>query len=277
MQRSIGTAALIGVFLVLILSGCGRTGETPTRPQDPIENATVTSTLTADGGNAGLLPAVETPLPTQSITPPAAGVAHLPPGCRDALSITRDDYRKFLCAGGTVVRVSKERGTYYVYFSSQRDRLYMKGPDWIDRIGLLAGECAYAEGTLSRDMVAAVMPITPYTLKRCPVEPPPSAPARPENLPVNCAFALEITRDDVGLKKCVGGSVAFSEWEGSTYRIYFYTDKSFGLHLVSSQWTGRGVNAGDCIYVTEETIRLEESTNTPVLKVVPGNVTFCPA
>jgi hypothetical protein len=277
MQRSIGTAVLIGPFLALYLSGCGLISGAFTLPQDEAGNAANTWTVAVNGRNTDPVPTVQTPLRLQSVTPLPTGVPQLPPGCRDALSITRDDYGKTLCAGGTVVRINLEHGTYYVYFSSQRDKMYMKGPDWIDRIGLRVGECAYAEGKLSRDIVAAVMPISPFTLKRCPVAPPASAPARPANLPANCAYALEITRDDVGRKKCVGGSVAFSEWEGNVYRIFFYTDKALGLHLVSTKWTGRGVNSGDCIYVTEETIGLEESTNTPILNVVPGNVTFCPA
>jgi hypothetical protein len=275
-RRSAITFLLVD-FLAFTLWGCGRIDASPARLPETTGYETVSPAIITDGGIAALSPSPETPPPTQSETPLPAGVAQLPPGCRDALSITREDYGKTLCAGGVVVRISQERGTYFVYFSDQRDKLYFKGTDWMDRIGLRKGECAYGEGTLSRDIVAAVMPITPFTLKRCPVTPPPSAPARPANLPGNCAYALEITRDDVGLKKCVGGSVALSEWEGNTYKIYFYSDKSFGLHLVSTRWTGRGVNSGDCVYVTEETIRLEEKTNTPILNVVPGNVTFCPA
>jgi hypothetical protein len=276
MQKSITITILISLFLAAALSGCGLIGGAFTLPEDD-PNYTPGVTPAAGGTeNDGSDTAVATPLPLQSVTPLPTGIPQLPAGCLDALAITLDDYSKTVCVGGTVTRISMEGGTYRVFFGV-RGKLYMLGTDWVDRIGLKAGECAYAEGKLSRDGVAPVMPITPFTLKRCLAAQPALAPARPENLPANCAFALEITRDDIGLKKCVGGSVAFSEWEGSTYRIYFYIDKSFGLHLVSSQWTGRGVNAGDCVYVTEETIRLEESTNTPVLKVVPGNVTFCPA
>ena len=277
MQRAIRTTVLIGAFLALYLSGCGPASEGFALPQDEAGNAADTQADTVNGVKTDPAPTVQPPLLVQSVTPLPTGIPQLPPGCRDALSITRDNYGKTLCAGGTVVRINLEHGTYYVYFSGQRDKLYMKGPDWVDRIGLRVGECAYAEGVLSRDTVAAVMPITPFSLKRCPVAPPASAPARPANLPANCAYALEVTRDDVGLKKCVGGIVAFSEWEGNTYKVFFYTEKTLGLHLVSNKWTGRGVNSGDCIYVTEETIGLEESTNTPILNVVPGNVTFCPA
>jgi hypothetical protein len=228
-------------------------------------------------GGSGSVPTAATPLLTQTLTPLPAGIPHLPDGCRDALAVTLDDFGKYLCVGGTVTQITMQGGEYRVFFGP-RGTLYMLGYDWVDRIGLRSGECAYAEGTLSRNVEAAapVMPITPYTLRRCPVTQPASAPARPENLPADCAYALEITRDDVGRKLCVGGTVSFSEWEGQVYKIYFYTDKTLGLHFVSSKWTGRGVNSGDCIYAAEQTIGLEGPTNTPILNVVPGNVTFCP-
>lgn len=276
MQRSIRSTAIICVFIAIYLSGCGLIGGAFTLPEDDEANAAGTQTAAGNGGGSGSVPTVQTPLPLQSVTPLPTGIPQLPPDCLDALSITMDDYGKYLCVGGTVTLITMSGGTYRVYFGA-RGKLYMLGPDWVDRIGLRAGECAYAEGKLSRDGVSPVMPITPYTLKRCPVAQPVSAPIRPLNLPANCAYALEITRDDVGSKKCVGGSVAFSEMEGSQYKIYFYTDKTFGLHFVSSKWTGRGVNSGDCIYVSDETVALEEATGTPILNVVPGNVTFCPA
>jgi hypothetical protein len=266
------------MMIPLWLSGCGVIGGAFTLPEEDATKSAGTLAA-AGGGEAGSTPAAPTPLPLQSVTPLPTGIPQLPEGCVDALSLTFDDYGKTLCTGGTVWLITMEHGRYKVRFSSERDKLYMVGDNWVDRISLRKGECAYAKGTLSRDfdLVAPVMPITPFSLKRCPVSQPVSAPLRPENLPANCAYALEVTRDDVGRKQCVGGSVAFSEWEGNTYKIYFYTDKSLGLHLVSSKWTGRGVNAGDCIYVTEETIRLDEPTNSPILNVVPGNVTFCPA
>jgi hypothetical protein len=275
MNASFRSTAIICVFTASLLSGCGLIGGAFTLPGEEEGNAMETESVAAV--DLGSSTAVSTPLPLQSVTPLPTGVPHLPAGCVDALSVTRDDYGKTMCVGGTVWLITMEHGVYKVKFSGERDKLYMLGTNWVDRIGLRKGECAYAEGKLSRDTLAAVMPITPYTLKRCPVSQPAAAPERPANLPANCAFALEITRDDVGRKKCVGGAVSFSEWEGKTYRIYFYTDKALGLHLVSTQWTGRGVNSGDCVYVTEETIALEESTNTPILRVVPGNVTFCPA
>jgi predicted small lipoprotein YifL len=264
---------LVGIFLAAALSGCGLIGGPFTLPEDDTRIAEE-ETISVEGGEE-LATAVHTPLPLQPVTPLPTLIPQLPPNCVDALAVTLDDYGKTLCVGGTVTRIDLSHGTYFVYFGP-RGKLYMMGTDWVDRIGLRAGECAYAEGKLSRDGVSPVMPITPFTLKRCPAAQPVSAPERPENLPANCAYALEVTRDDVGRKKCVGGTVAFSEWAGTTYRIYFYTDKTLGLHLVSTKWTGRGVSSGDCIYVTEQTIALEESTNTPILNVVPGNVTFCP-
>jgi hypothetical protein len=277
MHKSISSIILISFLLAGALSGCGIIGGAFTLPEDDATRAAGETAAVGANGDAGPAATVQTPLPLQSVTPLPTGIPQLPPDCLDALAVTLDDYGKFLCVGGTVTRISKSHGTYFVFFG-ERGKLYMmSGNDWVDRIGLKAGECAYAEGKLSRDGISPVMPITPFSLKRCPVAQPAAAPVRPDNLPVNCAYALEVTRDDIGLKKCVGGSVAFSEWEGNTYRIFFYSDASLGLHLVSNKWTGRGVNAGDCIYVTEETIRLEAATNTPILNVVPGNVTFCPA
>jgi hypothetical protein len=275
-NKSIPAIVLISLFLAAILSGCGVIGGAFTLPEDDPNFTPGVTAAAASNGNPGSAAAVNTPLPLQSVTPLPTGIPQLPPDCLDASVVTLDDYGRFLCVGGTVTRISMSHGTYYVFFG-ERGQVYMMGTDWVDRIGLKAGECAYAEGKLSRDGVSPVMPITPFSLKRCPVSRPVAAPARPPNLPPNCAYALEITRDDVGLEKCVGGSVAFSEWEGKTYKIYFYTDKALGLHLVSTNWTGRGVNSGDCIYVAMETVRLEESTNTPIFKVVPGNVSVCPA
>ncbi len=276
MRKSIPSIILISIFLAWILSGCGLIGGAFTLPEDEETAAAGATAAIGANGNAGPAATVSTPLPLQSVTLLPTGIPQLPPDCLDALSVTMDDYAKFLCVGGTVTRVNKSHGTYYVYFG-ERGKLYMMGTDWVDRIGLKPGECAYAEGKISRDGVSPVMPITPFTLKRCPVAQPAAAPLRPSNLPANCAYALEITRDDVGQEKCVGGSVAFSEWEGNTYKIYFDVDKALGLHLVSTKWTGRGVNSGDCIYVALDTIRLEDATNTPIFKVIPGNVTFCPA
>jgi hypothetical protein len=276
MRTSIRTTAIICIFLTVSLSGCGIIGGAFTLPGE--ETAAPAGT-NAGGGDTTPIPTVPTPLPLQAVTPLPTGLPQLPAGCLDALSVAYDDYGKTLCVGGTVWLITMEHGVYIVRFSGERGTLYMMGTEWVDRIGLRKGECAYAEGKLSRNVEAAapVMPITPYSLKRCPVVQPASAPSRPESLPANCAYALEITPDDVGRKKCVGGTVAFSEWEDGEYKIYFYTDKAFGLHLVSSNWTGRGVNSGDCIYVAEETIALENATNTPILNVVPGNVTYCPA
>jgi hypothetical protein len=275
MSSSIRTTAIICVFIAFCLSGCGIIGGAFTLPEDePASTAAV-----IDIASAKTAAANPTPLSLDKVTPLPTGTSQLPAGCLNALDVTIADYGKSLCVGGTVYLTLSEHGTYYVRFSSERGTLYMQGDEWVDRIGLRAGECAYAEGKLSRNIQAAapVMPITPYSLKRCPIAPPLAAPLRPEKLPANCLFALEVTRDDVGRKKCVGGAVALSAWEGNVYTIYFYTDKALGLHLVSTKWSGRGVNSGDCIFVTEETIELEQATNAPILHVVPGNVTPCPA
>ena len=279
MRRSVQSTAVICVFLAVYLSGCGLVGGAFPSGEDEVGDATGTQAAAGNGGTAETFPTIATPLPLQTVTPLPTGIPYLPPDCVDALSVTVDDYGKYMCVGGTITLITMQGGTYRVKFSSERDKLSMVGYDWVDRIGLRAGECAYAEGKLSRDAehVAPVMPITPYSLKRCPVAQPAAVPARPAKLPANCAYALEITRDDVGLEKCVGGTVSFSEWEGNVYRIYFYTDKALGLHLVSNKWTGRGVNSGDCIYVAEEKIGLDVSTNTPIIQVLPGNVSFCPA
>jgi hypothetical protein len=277
MRKSIIPIFIVGTLLGIFLSGCGIIGGAFTLPGDeaggaPEGNGTIP--VTNPGGPT---PAVDTPLPLQTITQLPTGVPYLPAGCLDALSLTRDDYGKTVCVGGTVFSLSSSHGTYFVYFSNARGKLYMMGADWVDRIKLRAGECAYAEGKLSRDAVSPVMPITPFTLKRCPVAQPLSAPARPANLPANCVYALEVTKDDIGKKECVGGTVALTETSGADYRIYFYTEKTLGLHLAGSNWTGRGVNSGDCIYVSADTIRADPDTGGPILKVVPSQVKFCPA
>ncbi len=274
MHKSVRTTAIFCFFIAFYLSGCGIIGGAFTLPEEGEGGAAGPN---GGGGNSGPVATVPTPLPLQTVSPLPTGIPRLPSGCMDALAVTIDDYGKTLCTGGTITIITMSHGTYIVKFSSERGKLYMMGTDWVDRIGLRMGECAYAEGKLSRDGVSPVMPITPYSLKRCPVAQPASAPPRPEKLPSTCAYALEITRDDAGRKKCVGGTVSFSEWEGGVYKIYFYTDKTLGLHLVSSKWSGRGVNSGDCIYVAEQTIELETATDTPILNVVPGNVTLCPA
>jgi hypothetical protein len=270
------SAAVAGVLLAACLSGCGIIGGAFTLPED---EPAQTAAAGAGPGAGQTLDAQPTPLPLQPVTPLPTGIAQLPVGCVNALDVTIEDYGESMCVGGTVYLILQEHGTYYVRFSSERGTLYMQGDEWVDRIGLRAGECAYAEGKISRNIQAAapVMPITPFSLKRCPVAPPAAAPLRPDRLPADCLFALEVTRDDVGRTKCVGGTVAFSEWNGGVYNIYFYTDKGLGLHLVSTQWTGRGVDSGACIYVTEERIEMEEGTDAPIVYVVPGNVTQCPA
>jgi hypothetical protein len=277
MHKSIIPFFIVCALFGMLLSGCGIIGGAFTLPGEeaggtPGGNGAVP---TAQAG--ALTPAVATPLPLQSITPLPTGVPYLPAGCLDALSVTLDDYGKSVCVGGTVFSLASAHGTYYVYFSNARGKLYMMGTDWVDRINLHTGECAYAEGKLSRDGVSPVMPITPFTLKRCPAAQPPSAPARPANLPSNCAYALDVTKDDIGKKECVGGIVALTETVGSEYRIYFYSDKTLGLHLAGSNWTGRGVNSGDCLYVSADTIRADPETGGPILKVVPGQINFCPA
>jgi hypothetical protein len=268
--------ALFGLLIAFSLSGCGLIGGAFTLPED--ETRAAGRTESSADGTPEMLPNAATPLPLQSVTALPTGMPQLPAGCVDALSVQYEDYGKTMCVGGVVTLITMQSGVYRVYFGP-RGSLYMMGTEWVDRIGLRKGECAYAEGKLSRDTNSAspVMPITPYTLKRCPVAQPAAAPARPADLPADCAYALEVTPDDVGLKKCIGGTVSFSEWVGDEYRIYFYSDRSLGLHLVSSQWTGRGVNAGDCIYIAGEIIGLDGSTGTPVLHIVPGNVTYCPA
>jgi hypothetical protein len=276
MNKSIRTTAMISLFIAICLSGCGIIGGAFTLPEGEAGGAVATIGA-GNGGTSDPVATVPTPLPLQTVTAMPTGLPQLPAGCVDALSVSIEDYGKTLCVGGTVSIISMDHGTYKVKFSSIREKLYMLGYDWVDRIGLRKGECVYAEGKLSRDGVAPVMPITPFSLKRCPIAQPVFAPPRPEKLPSNCAYALDVTRDDVGRKKCVGGTVSFSEWENGEYKIYFYTEKTLGLHLVSSKWTGRGVNSGDCIYVAEEKIEWEESSNSPILKVVPGNVTYCPA
>jgi hypothetical protein len=277
MRKSIIPFLIVCAFFGTLLSGCGIIGGAFTLPGEEAGQ-------TPGGGGAGptktpggLTPVVNTPLPLQSITPLPTGVPYLPAGCLDALSVTLGDYGKTVCVGGTVFSLASAHGTYYIYFSNARGKLYMMGTEWVDRIKLRTGECAYAEGTLSRDGVSPVMPITPFTLKRCPVAQPLSAPARPANLPSNCVYALDVTKDDIGKKECVGGTVALTETAGAEYRIYFYTDTTFGLHLAGTNWTGRGVNSGDCIYVSADAIRADPDTGGPILKVVPSQVNFCPA
>jgi hypothetical protein len=168
MHKSIPSIVLISIFLAGILSGCGIIGGAFTLPEDD-PNYTPGATVAPGGSaNGGAGTAVATPLPLQSVTPLPTGIPQLPPDCVDALSVTIDDYGKHICVGGIVKLITMEGGKYRVYFG-ERGKLYMLGLDWVDQIGLRAGECAYAEGKLSRDGVAAVMPITPYTLKRCPV------------------------------------------------------------------------------------------------------------
>ncbi|MBN1440652.1 MAG: hypothetical protein JW929_14685 [Anaerolineales bacterium] len=166
MRTSIRSTAIISILIAAALSGCGVIGGAFTLPED--ETATAAA-LPAGLGGSGAAPAgtVATPLPLQTVTLLPTGVPYLPEGCLDALSVTLDDYGKRLCVGGIVTRVTLEGGTYRVFFGP-RGTLYMLGYDWEDRIGLRTGECAYAEGKLSRDGVAPVMPITPYSLKRCP-------------------------------------------------------------------------------------------------------------
>ncbi len=276
MPKSVSASVLAGVFLSAALSGCGLVGGAFTLPEQEASAAAPTQSAATAPGTPLPEATESTPLPLQSVTPLPTGVPQLPAGCTDALAVTLEDYGRYMCVGGKVKLITLQGGTYKVTFG-ERGKLYLLGTDWVDRIGLKAGECAYAEGKLSRDGVSPVMPITPFSLKRCPVAAPLSAPPRPANLPANCTYALEVTRDDVGRKLCVGGMVAFSEWNGNNYEIYFYIDKTLGLHLVSAKWTGRGVNSGDCIYVADQTVALEASTNTPILNVLPGNVTFCPA
>jgi hypothetical protein len=271
--RSFIVCALFGI----LFSGCGIIGGAFTLPGEAAGATPAGIVSVPTKGAGGETVAVNTPLPLQTITALPTGVPSLPAGCVDALSVTLDDYGKTLCAGGTVFGLSSSHGTYYVSFSNTRGKLYMMGTDWVDRIALKAGECAYAEGKLSRDGVSPVLPITPFTLKRCPVAPPSTAPTRTANLPANCAYALEVTRDDIGRKECVGGTVALSETSGAEYRIYFFTDKTLGLHLVATNWTGRGVNSGDCIYITNQVIHADPKTGGPILNVIPSQVNFCPA
>jgi hypothetical protein len=277
MRKSIIPFFIVCALFGILLSGCGIIGGAFTLPEGEA-GGTPAGNATASAQNpGGLASAVATPLPLQTVTLLPTGLPYLPADCLDALSVTLDDYGKTVCVGGTVVSLASSHGTYYVYFSNARGKLYMMGTDWVDRINLRPGECAYAEGKLSRDGVSPVMPITPFTLKRCPLAQPLSAPARPANLPSNCAYALEVTKDDIGKKECVGGTVALTETVGSEYRIYFYTDKTLGLHLAGGNWTGRGVNSGDCIYISADTIRADPETGGPILKVVPSQVNFCPA
>jgi len=272
MRRSVRNTAIMCCLLAFYLSGCGIIGGAFTLPEE--------KTAAADGadGGDGAQSIVETPLPLQDVTPLPTGRPQLPAGCVDALSVKYEDAGQTMCVGGIVYLVLMEHGTYYVRFSPERGTLYMQGDEWVDRIGLRKGECAYAEGKLSRNIMAAapVMPITPYSLKRCPVPPSTSAPPRPENLPEDCAYALEVTAADAGSTQCVGGVVALSRREGNTYKIYFSNDTTVGLHLVSGNWTGRELNVGDCIFVIAGTVALETGTGSPILKVSPGDVTPCP-
>jgi predicted small lipoprotein YifL len=166
MRSSTRSAVLICVLLAACLSGCGLIGGPFSLPEDEVLEPS--GTEIGGGMQTGSGQAAPTPLPLQVVTPLPTGIPHLPPDCMDALAVTMDDYGKQMCVGGIVTRITMEGGTYRVFFGP-RGTLYMLGPGWEDRIGLRAGECAYAEGKLSRDGVAPVMPITPYTLKRCPV------------------------------------------------------------------------------------------------------------
>ncbi len=277
MRKSVIIPFIVCAIVSVFLSGCGIIGGAFTLPEEEAGGTPGTSRAVPTLGAGAATPAVNTPLPMQTITLLPTGIPSLPAGCVDALSVTLDDYSKTLCVGGTVLNLVSSHGTYYVYFSNTRGKLYMMGTDWVDRIALRIGECAYAEGTLSRDGVSPVMPITPFTLKRCPVAQPISAPARPANLPADCVYALEVTKDDIGKKECVGGDVALTETSGADYRIYFYSDKTLGLHLAASNWTGRGVNSGDCIFVANQVIHADPDTGGPILTVVPSQVNFCPA
>jgi len=278
MRKSVIIPLIVCALFGMLLSGCGIIGGAFTLPEEetggtPGPGGSV-PTSSAGGETSAV---VNTPLPMQTITLVPTGLPSLPSGCVDALSVTLDDYGKTLCVGGTIANLASSHGTYYVYFSNTRGKLYMMGTEWVDRIGLRAGECAYAEGKLSRDGVSPVMPITPFTLKRCPVAPPSTAPTRTANLPSNCVYALEVTKDDIGKKECVGGTVALTETAGTGYRIYFFTDKTLGLHLVATYWTGRGVNSGDCIYVTNQVVHADPDTGGPILTVIPSQVNFCPS
>jgi hypothetical protein len=172
MRKSVMIPFICSVWLGILLSGCGIIGGAFTLPGDETAGAAVASETAPAGTLGSGTAAVNTPLPLQTITALPTGVPSLPSGCLDALSLTLDDYGKTLCAGGTVFSLASSHGTYYVYFSNARGKLYMMGADWVDRLALKAGDCAYAEGKLSRDGVSPVMPITPFTLKRCPVAPP---------------------------------------------------------------------------------------------------------
>jgi hypothetical protein len=167
MQKSISKTILTSLFLAAVLSGCGIIGGAFTLPEDdPNYTPAVTAAVVGNGVTGTV---VATPRPLESVTLQPTGIAMLPAGCVDALSLTRDDYGKTICVGGTVMLITMQGGTYIVKFSKDRSKLYLLGYDWVDQIGLRAGECAYAEGKLSRDSAAPVMPITPFTLKRCPV------------------------------------------------------------------------------------------------------------
>ena len=181
MRKSVIIPFIVCALVGMLLSGCGIIGGAFTLPEGeagstPVPGATVPS-------SSGSTVAVNTPLPMQTISPLPTGVPSLPSGCLDALSVTLDDYGQTLCVGGTVVSLASSHGTYYVYFSNARGKLYMMGTDWVDRIGLKVGDCAYAEGKLSRDGVAPVMPITPFTLNRCPVAPPSTRRPAPRAFP----------------------------------------------------------------------------------------------
>jgi hypothetical protein len=142
MRKSVRTIAIICCFWSLYLSGCGIIGGAFTLPEEKTAAA-------ANGAGPGVQGTVETPLPLQDVTPLPTGRPQLPAGCVDALSVEYEDAGKTMCVGGTVYLILMEHGTYYVRFSAERGTLYMQGDEWVDRIGLRKGECAYAEGKLS--------------------------------------------------------------------------------------------------------------------------------
>lgn len=163
MRKPIIFSFILCALFGMLLSGCGIIGGAFTLPGEEAAGTPGGNGGTPTPGGGGGTTVVNTPLPLQTITLLPTGVPYLPAGCLDALSLTLDDYGKTVCVGGTVFSLASSHGTYYIYFSNARGKLYMMGTDWVDRIGLHAGECAYAEGTLSRDGVSPVMPITPYT------------------------------------------------------------------------------------------------------------------
>jgi hypothetical protein len=278
MRSRVYSIILGSLIAIIFLSGCGLIGGAFTLPEDEQTGSGGQNPGGRKGSNPGSgTSLVATPLPLETVSPYPTGIAQLPQECVDALSLTLDDNKKEMCVGGTVVLINQTHGTYYVYFSKERGTFFMEGPDWVDRIGLRVGECAYAYGRIGSDGVGPLMDITPYTLKRCPVSYSAQVAPRPKNLPESCAYAMDVTKDDIGKKMCVGGAVSFSEMLSKTYKIYFDADKSLGLHFVGENWTGRGVNSGDCIYVEGKFVKLESETSTPILSVIPSDIHFCPS